>query len=143
MHEAVADKFTEAFTARLKSLVMGPGLDEATELGPLVNEDTRSKVTELVDEAAGAGAVVVTGGRAPGRKGYFYEPTLLDGVSAEAAILNTEIFGPVAPVVRDSATRPTQIRWANATEFGLLSPTSTRRDPCGAACACPRRWNPA
>ncbi|MCW2894507.1 MAG: succinate-semialdehyde dehydrogenase / glutarate-semialdehyde dehydrogenase [Trebonia sp.] len=120
VHEAVADEFTEAFGARLKSLVMGPGLEEATELGPLVNEDTRSKVAELVDEAAGAGAAVVTGGRAPGRKGYFYEPTLLDGVSAEAAILNTEIFGPVAPVVRftDEADA---IRWANATEFGLVA----------------------
>jgi len=120
VHEAVADQFTEAFAARLKSLVMGPGLEETTELGPLVNEDTRSKVAELVEEAAGAGAAVVTGGRAPGRKGYFYEPTLLDGVSAEAAILNTEIFGPVAPVVRftDEAEA---IRWANATEFGLVA----------------------
>jgi succinate-semialdehyde dehydrogenase/glutarate-semialdehyde dehydrogenase len=120
VHEAVADKFTEAFAARLKSLVMGPGLEEATELGPLVNEDTRSKVADLVDEAAGAGAAVVTGGRAPGRKGYFYEPTLLDGVSAEAAILNTEIFGPVAPVVRFS-DEADAIRWANATEFGLVA----------------------
>jgi len=120
VHEAVADKFTEAFAARLKSLVMGPGLEEATELGPLVNEDTRSKVADLVDEAAGAGAAVVTGGRSPGRKGYFYEPTLLDGVSAEAAILNTEIFGPVAPVVRFS-DEADAVRWANATEFGLVA----------------------
>src|SRR5580693_2586780 len=120
VHEAVADKFTEAFAARLKSLVMGPGLEEATELGPLVNEDTRSKVADLVDEAAGAGAAVVTGGRAPGRKGYFYEPTLLDGVSAEAATLNTEIFGPVAPVVRFS-DEADAVRWANATEFGLVA----------------------
>src|ERR1700722_8903538 len=120
VHEAVADKFTEAFSARLKSLVMGAGLEEATELGPLVNEDTRSKVADLVDEAAGAGAAVVTGGRAPGRKGYFYEPTLLDGVSAEAAILNTEIFGPVAPVVRFS-DEADAVRWANATEFGLVA----------------------
>jgi succinate-semialdehyde dehydrogenase / glutarate-semialdehyde dehydrogenase len=120
VHEAVADKFTAAFASRLKSLVMGPGLEEATELGPLVNEDTRSKVAELVDEAAGSGADIVTGGRAPGRKGYFYEPTLLDGVSAEAAILNTEIFGPVAPVVRFS-DEADAIRWANATEFGLVA----------------------
>ncbi len=120
VHEAVADKFTAAFAARLKSLVVGPGLEESTELGPLVNEDTRSKVAELVDGAAGGGASVVTGGRAPQRRGFFYEPTLLDGVSADAAILNTEIFGPVAPVVRftDEADA---IRWANATEFGLVA----------------------
>jgi succinate-semialdehyde dehydrogenase/glutarate-semialdehyde dehydrogenase len=120
VHEAVADKFTAAFAARLKSLVIGPGLEESTELGPLVNEDTRSKVAELVDGAAGDGATVVTGGRAPRRRGFFYEPTLLDGVSAQASILNTEIFGPVAPVVRFS-DEADAIRWANATEFGLVA----------------------
>ena len=73
-----------------------------------------------MDGALTGGASALIGGRAPDRKGYFYEPTLLDGVSAEAAILNTEIFGPVAPVVRftDEADA---IRWANATEFGLVA----------------------
>ena len=74
VHEAVADKFTEAFAARLKSLVMGPGLEEATELGPLVNEDTRSKVAELVDEATWVAAPWSPAAeRRP--RGYFYEPT--------------------------------------------------------------------
>jgi succinate-semialdehyde dehydrogenase/glutarate-semialdehyde dehydrogenase len=125
VHEAVADEFIATFSARLKSMVVGPGLDEATEVGPLVNEETRSKVVGLVDGAAGDGAAVVTGGRAPERRGYFYEPTLLDGVPADSAILSTEIFGPVAPVVRftDEADA---IRWANATEFGLVSYVYTR-----------------
>ena len=71
------------------------------------------------------GAKVVTGGRKPDRRGFFYEPTLLDGVPAQAAILDTEIFGPVAPVVRftDEADA---IQWANATEFGLVSYVYTR-----------------
>ena len=125
VHDAVADKFNETFAARLKAMKLGPGLDESTDVGPLVNEDTRSKVAELVDGAVSAGASAVLGGRAPERKGYFYEPTLLDGVSAEAAILNTEIFGPVAPIVRftDEADA---IRWANATEFGLVAYVYTR-----------------
>jgi succinate-semialdehyde dehydrogenase / glutarate-semialdehyde dehydrogenase len=120
VHEAVAGEFTAAFAARLKAMVVGPGLDEATEVGPLVNEDTRSKVAGLVNGATGSGAALITGGRAPERRGYFYEPTLLDGVPADAAILSTEIFGPVAPVVRftDEADA---VRWANATEFGLVS----------------------
>ena len=120
VHEAVADKFNETFVARLKAMKLGPGLDESTDIGPLVNEETRSKVVGLVDGALTGGASALLGGRAPDRKGYFYEPTLLDGVSAEAAILNTEIFGPVAPVVRftDEADA---IRWANATEFGLVA----------------------
>jgi succinate-semialdehyde dehydrogenase/glutarate-semialdehyde dehydrogenase len=106
-------------------LKVGPGLDEDTELGPLVNEDTRSKVAELVDGATSGGATLVTGGRKPDRRGFFYEPTLLDAVPAQAAILDTEIFGPVAPVVRftDEADA---IRWANATEFGLVSYVYTR-----------------
>jgi succinate-semialdehyde dehydrogenase/glutarate-semialdehyde dehydrogenase len=120
VHDAVADKFNETFVARLKAMKLGPGLDESTDIGPLVNEETRSKVVGLVDGALTGGANALLGGRAPDRKGYFYEPTLLDGVSAEAAILNTEIFGPVAPVVRftDEADA---IRWANATEFGLVA----------------------
>jgi succinate-semialdehyde dehydrogenase/glutarate-semialdehyde dehydrogenase len=120
VHDAVADQFIEAFSARLRSMVVGPGLDEATDLGPLVNEETRSKVASLVDEATAHGAALVTGGRAPQRKGYFYEPTLLDAVPADAAMLGTEIFGPVAPIVRftDEADA---VRWANATEFGLVS----------------------
>src|SRR6201996_7525616 len=78
VHEAVADQFTAAFASRLKSLVVGPGLDEATDLGPLVNEETRSKVASLVDDATAQGAEVVTGGGIPERRGYFYTPTLLD-----------------------------------------------------------------
>ncbi len=120
VHEAVAAEFNAAFSARLKSMVVGPGLDERTEVGPLVNEQTRSKVAGLVDDATAQGAEVVTGGRAPERKGYFYEPTLLDAVPADAAMLGTEIFGPVAPVVRFSDEEQV-IRWANATEFGLVS----------------------
>ena len=125
VHEAVADEFTKTFAARLAALKVGPGLDEGTELGPLVNEDTRSKVAELVDGATSGGATLVTGGRQPDRRGFFYEPTLLDGVPAQAAILDTEIFGPVAPVVRFT-DESDAIRWANATEFGLVSYVYTR-----------------
>jgi succinate-semialdehyde dehydrogenase/glutarate-semialdehyde dehydrogenase len=125
VHEAVADEFTTTFAQRLAGLVVGPGLEESTEVGPLVNQPTRSKVAELVDEAADSGGKIVTGGRAPERRGYFYEPTLIDGVPAEAAILGTEIFGPVAPVVRFT-TEEDVIGWANDTEFGLVSYVYTR-----------------
>ena len=120
VHDAVADKFNEAFGARLRAMKLGPGLDESTDIGPLVNEDTRTKVADLVDGALGGGASALLGGRAPERKGYFYEPTLLDGVAADAEILSTEIFGPVAPIVRFT-DESDAIRWANATEFGLVA----------------------
>jgi succinate-semialdehyde dehydrogenase/glutarate-semialdehyde dehydrogenase len=119
VHEAVADEFTAKFAARLEKLSVGPGLEEGTDLGPLVNSDTRSKVATLVAEAADTGGQVVTGGRAPDRRGYYYLPTVM-AVPPTSAILGTEIFGPVAPVVRFS-DEADAIRWANDTEYGLVS----------------------
>ena len=120
VHEAVADEFSRKFAARLDAMVVGPGMDEATDVGPLVNEPTRTKVAELVESAAADGGKVVTGGRAPDRRGYFYQPTVIDQVPAGAGILGTEIFGPVAPVVRFTAEADA-VAWANDTEFGLVS----------------------
>jgi succinate-semialdehyde dehydrogenase/glutarate-semialdehyde dehydrogenase len=120
VHEKVAADFTAAFANRLSKLSVGPGLDDGIDLGPLVNEDTRSKVAKLVEGAAGGGSRVVTGGSAPGRRGYFYLPTVLADVPANAPILSTEIFGPVAPVVTFS-DEADAIRWANDTEYGLVS----------------------
>jgi succinate-semialdehyde dehydrogenase / glutarate-semialdehyde dehydrogenase len=120
VHERVADEFIARFADRLSKLAVGPGLDDRTDLGPLVNEDTRSKVAGLVDSATASGARAVTGGHAPDRKGYFYLPTVLRDLPPDAAILGTEIFGPVAPVVRFSDEADV-VRWANDTEYGLVS----------------------
>jgi len=120
VHEAVAAEFTEKIAARLAALRVGPGLAEGTDLGPLVNADTRSKVAKLVEGAAKDGGRVVTGGRAPDRRGYFYSPTVLDEVPPDADILGEEIFGPVAPIVRFAGTDEA-IAMANNTEYGLVS----------------------
>ena len=120
VHEAVADEFTAALSARLGALAVGPGLDESTDLGPLVNEDTRSKVAKLVAGAASDGAQVRTGGRAPDRRGYFYLPTVLDQVPRDSGILSEEIFGPVAPIVRFSDADEA-VTLANSTEYGLVA----------------------
>ena len=125
VHEAVAGEFSRVFAERLAALRLGPGLDESTELGPLVNESTRSKVAELVTSAASDGGKVVTGGQVPDRRGFFYEATVVDHVPQAAEVLKTEIFGPVAPIVR--FTEESQaIEWANDTEFGLVSYVYTR-----------------
>jgi len=120
VHERVAGEFTSRFADRLSKLAVGPGLEDGTDLGPLGNEDTRSKVASLVDSATAGGAHAVTGGRAPDRRGFYYLPTVLSDVPADASILSNEIFGPVAPVVRftDEADA---IRMANDTEYGLVS----------------------
>jgi len=120
VHDAVADEFTARLAGRLSRLSVGPGLDEGTDLGPLVNADTRSKVASLVESATGDGSRVVTGGKAPGRRGYFYLPTVLDYVPPGAGILGEEIFGPVAPVVRFTE-QADAIAQANGTEYGLVS----------------------
>jgi succinate-semialdehyde dehydrogenase / glutarate-semialdehyde dehydrogenase len=120
VHERVADEFGAKLSARLAALRVGPGLEDGVDLGPLVNADTRDKVASLVASAAGDGATVLTGGAAPNRLGYFYSPTVLDSVSPGAGILATEIFGPVAPIVRFSAEEDA-IALANATEYGLVS----------------------
>src|SRR6516164_8149315 len=125
VHEAVADEFNRAFAARLDRMIVGPGLADGTDVGPLVNEPTRTKVAELVESATADGGKVVTGGRAPDRRGYFYTPTVIDQVPPTAGILGTEIFGPVAPVVRFTAEADA-INWANDTEFGLVSYVYTR-----------------
>src|SRR5206468_10731455 len=89
VHEAAADEFGRKLAARLDVRKVGPGLDEGTDVGPLVNEPTRSKVAELVESAAADGGKVVTGGQAPVRRGFFYQPTVIDQVPSGAAILGT------------------------------------------------------
>ncbi len=120
VHDAVAEEFTARLASKLSSLSVGPGLDDGTDLGPLVNADTRSKVAGLVESATKDGSRLVTGGLAPDRRGYFYQPTVLDNVPAGAGILAEEIFGPVAPVVRFT-DQADAIAQANSTEYGLVS----------------------
>jgi succinate-semialdehyde dehydrogenase/glutarate-semialdehyde dehydrogenase len=120
VHEQVAAEFGAKLSARLAALRVGPGLEDGVDLGPLVNADTRDKVAGLVESATGDGAAVLTGGHAPDRVGYYYAPTVLDTVPADAGILASEIFGPVAPIVRFTAEEEA-IALANATEYGLVS----------------------
>jgi succinate-semialdehyde dehydrogenase/glutarate-semialdehyde dehydrogenase len=120
VHDAVAAEFTARLASKLSSLSVGPGLDHGTDLGPLVNADTRSKVASLVESATGDGSRLVTGGQVPDRRGYFYLPTVLDHVPRGAGILGEEIFGPVAPVVRFT-DQADAIAQANSTEYGLVS----------------------
>jgi succinate-semialdehyde dehydrogenase/glutarate-semialdehyde dehydrogenase len=125
VHTDVAAEFSSRLAERMAALRVGPGTDEDTEVGPLVNEDTVGKVDELVRAAVAAGSRVVTGGARPDRAGFYFEPTVLADVPPDAQILREEIFGPVAPVVTftDDAEA---IRMANDTEYGLVSYVYTR-----------------
>jgi succinate-semialdehyde dehydrogenase / glutarate-semialdehyde dehydrogenase len=121
----VAEEFSRRLAERMGAMRLGPGTDDETQVGPLVNEDTVGKVDELVRGAVDAGSRVLTGGSRPDRPGYYFEPTVLADVPADSAILRQEIFGPVAPIVTFTSDDEA-IRLANDTEFGLVCYVYTR-----------------
>lgn len=119
VHRAVADRFIPAFVEKVRALKQGAALDYSTDVGSLVSEAQLTRITEHVEDAVAHGAEVLTGGRArPDLGPYFYEPTVLIGVSPEAACYRAETFGPVVSisVVGSDAEA---IAAANDSEFGL------------------------
>ncbi|CAM8656558.1 PutA NAD-dependent aldehyde dehydrogenases [Paracoccaceae bacterium] len=120
VHEKVADAFAERFTAAMARLKMGNGLDPEVDVGPLVNADTRDKVAAFVDDAVARGARVLLGGKRPSGKGFFYPPTVLTNVPADAACVRDEIFGPVA-AIQTFGDQDDVIARANDTEYGLVA----------------------
>ncbi|MBF6350422.1 NAD-dependent succinate-semialdehyde dehydrogenase [Nocardia flavorosea] len=126
VQRGVLAEFTDKFAAAMKEQVrMGPGTDPETTLGPLINSEQLSTVSELVDDAVSAGATVRLGGKAPGGPGWFYPATILTDIPAGARILREEVFGPVAPIVAFD-TEDEGLAAANDTEFGLVSYIYTR-----------------
>ena len=119
VHESVHDEFVEGVVEMARSLRVGDGLAES-EIGPLVSESARDRVSRLVDEAVEAGATVACGGRIPpdAETGWFYEPTVLTDVTPEMTISSEETFGPVAPVKAVSGLAEA-IELSNDSPFGL------------------------
>jgi succinate-semialdehyde dehydrogenase/glutarate-semialdehyde dehydrogenase len=125
VHRSVAEEFSRGLAEAMGRLVVGPGVDPATELGPLVNPAAVEKVEELVAGAIDGGARVLLGAGRPDRRGWYYDPTVLTEVEPGNPILGEEVFGPVAPiVVFDDVDEA--VRLANDTEFGLVSYLYTR-----------------
>ncbi|MDN5790514.1 MAG: NAD-dependent succinate-semialdehyde dehydrogenase [Micrococcales bacterium] len=125
VHESVAEEFSAGLAKRMGALVLGKGTKKGVDVGPLVDEPARDKVTALVDDAVTKGARVLVGGSAPAGPGWFYEPTVLADVPSSADMAREEIFGPVAPVTT-FRTDAEAIRLANDTEYGLVSYVFTR-----------------
>jgi acyl-CoA reductase-like NAD-dependent aldehyde dehydrogenase len=114
----VRDMFAEALTAKVASLRLGHGLDEGTDLGPLAADRFRGKVAQHVRDAVDRGAKVLTGGAAPDRAGYFFEPTVLVDVDDDMVIMREETFGPTVPVAT-YGTLEEAISRVNASPMGL------------------------
>jgi succinate-semialdehyde dehydrogenase/glutarate-semialdehyde dehydrogenase len=96
--ESVAEEFAEKLARRMGSMKVARGTEEGAQVGPLIDEKQRTKVSELVNDALGKGARGLLGAEKVDGRGYFYEPTVLAQVPEEADVRREEIFGPVAPV---------------------------------------------
>jgi succinate-semialdehyde dehydrogenase/glutarate-semialdehyde dehydrogenase len=120
VHESLADEFANKMAAKMEAMPLGRGVDAETKIGPVINEKARQNLRRLVETTVSEGGKVVTGGAARSGEGYFFEPTVLADVKPGSIILNEEIFGPVAPIVRFK-DEDEAIRLANDTEYGLVS----------------------
>ncbi|HME02156.1 MAG TPA: NAD-dependent succinate-semialdehyde dehydrogenase [Solirubrobacteraceae bacterium] len=125
VHESVADEFARRLAERMRALKVGRGTEPDVDVGPLIDEDQRTKVTELVGDAVSRGAQVLLGGEPLDCPGYFYAPTVLAHVPQDARVLSEEIFGPVAPIATFSSEEQA-LAAANRTEYGLVAYVYTR-----------------
>lgn len=115
VHRELAQRFTDAFVARAATLTVGDKLDDATDMGPLVDEAAARRVVATVAAATEAGGHLLLGGD---REGTFVRPTVLSGVPADAELAREEIYGPVT-VIEEIGSDDEAIRRANAVDYGL------------------------
>jgi succinate-semialdehyde dehydrogenase/glutarate-semialdehyde dehydrogenase len=120
VHESVAAEFSKKVADKMAALKVSRGTEEGANIGPLIDEKSRTSVHALVEDAVAKGAKVLTGGAVPAGEGYFYPPTVLANVPANANILSEEIFGPVAPIITFK-TEDEAVKLANLTEYGLVA----------------------
>jgi succinate-semialdehyde dehydrogenase/glutarate-semialdehyde dehydrogenase len=125
VHESLAAQFAERLAKRMGALVVGRGTDDGVDVGPLITEKARDGVDELVQDAVGRGATVLTGGGSVAGEGWFYQPTVLADVPQDSRCLREEIFGPVAPVC-SFTDEADAVAKANGTEYGLVGYVFTR-----------------
>lgn len=125
---SIADDFVAALAGRAERIRIGPGMDPASETGPLVSEEHRRKVEAHVAQGLAEGARLVTGGSRPSdpllAEGSFYLPTIFDGCDRSMRIVQEETFGPILTVER-FADEAEAIRLGNDTEYGLAAGVRT------------------
>ena len=125
VHDAVADQFVDKLAAEVGRMKVGNGMDNGVSIGPLISEAACSQVDALVKSAVANGAVLKAGGAHHELGAQFYQPTVLDNVCNTMDVAHSEIFGPVAPVIRFK-TEQEAIEIANDTVYGLASYVYTR-----------------
>jgi succinate-semialdehyde dehydrogenase/glutarate-semialdehyde dehydrogenase len=125
VHESVYERFVEGFVAAAAKVKVGDGLDPATRMGPLANSRRVEAMQAFVADAVAKGATVRTGGQRIGGEGFFFQPTVLTDVPADARILNEEPFGPVAPILPFKSFDEV-VAEANRLPYGLAAYAYTR-----------------
>ena len=120
VHESVADEFARRVSERVSKMTIGRGAEEGNDIGALVDDNAVATSARLVADAVENGAEVLTGGQAIDGPGHFFQPTVIDKLSSQAAIMREEIFGPVLGIIRFS-TEEEAVEIANNTEYGLIS----------------------
>ena len=120
VHDSVYEVFCKRLVARFEQLKVGNGLDPDVDVGSIISRKELNKLVTIVDEAVEDGATIATGGRALHEKGFFFAPTVLRDVAPGSRILDQEVFGPIAPLVRFHDVEAV-IRQANDTPYGLAA----------------------
>lgn len=120
VEDGVHDDFVAALAERILALVVGPGLETGTQIGPMISQRAYDKAMGLIGDAVRDGARVVTGGGQHALGGTFLQPTVLTGVNPQMRIFREEVFAPVVPVVRFSG-EDEAVALANDTEAGLAA----------------------
>lgn len=120
VHRSVKDEFVRILKEKVERLVVGNGIDETTEVGPLIDKNAYEKVDSHVKDALEKGASLITGGELAKDGTLFYKPTLLTEVTEEMVITKDETFGPVCPIY-EFETEEEAIQKANDSEYGLAA----------------------
>jgi len=125
VHQSIFDRVVEGLAGETKKLKVGPGINPANNMGPLVSEEQLNRVCGYLDFGAKEGAKTVVGGKRMGDTGYFVEPTVLVDVTPEMKVVREEIFGPVVTAIPFNEPEEV-IGFANDTVYGLAAAVWTR-----------------
>jgi len=120
VHDSVYNQFVDGFVKSAEKLNVGNGFDEGVTMGPLAHDRRLTAIEDFVSDAIQKGAKIRTGGKRKGNKGYFFEPTVMTGVSQDSRIMNEEPFGPLAPINSFSSIEEV-IGEANRLNYGLAA----------------------